>query len=207
MAKVLKSGGGLPEPTGGAKVVKRSVYEGGRTAEEVVEQAQAEAAEIVAAAERKRDAVLEEARQTGYDRGLAEWNEAVAEVVQSRDANLVASEEQILRLAVRVAEKILGDELREDPQRAANAVAEALKSARQANNITIRVHPDASDGVEQRLDDLRAGAAPGAMFTVKGDESIALGGCVIQTEFGTVDAQLESQLRCLEDLLVREVRK
>ena len=112
-----------------------------------------------------------------------------------------------MRLAVRVAEKILGDELREDPQRAANAVAEALKSARQANNITIRVHPDASDGVEQRLDDLRAGAAPGAMFTVKGDESIALGGCVIQTEFGTVDAQLESQLRCLEDLLVREVRK
>lgn len=207
MAKVLKSGGAFPDPASGAKVVKRSVYEGGRTAEEVVEQAKAEAAEIVAEAERKRDAIVEKARREGYDRGLAEWNQAVADVVKERDTSLAASEEQILRLAVRVAEKILGDELREDPKRAATAVAEALKSARQANNITIRVHPDAADGVEQRLDDLRAGAAPGAVFTVKGDESVALGGCVIQTEFGTVDAQLESQLRCLEELLVREVRK
>lgn len=207
MAKILKSGGAAPDAASGSKVVKRSLYEGGRTAEEVVEQAKAEAAEIIAEAERRRAATMEDARREGYEKGLAEWNEAVAAAVKARDEHLAASEERVLRLAVRVAEKILGDELKAAPQRAAGAVAEALKSARQANNVTIRVHPDAVEGVEQRLGDLRAGAAPGAVFTLKGDETVALGGCVIQTEFGTVDAKLESQLRCLEELLVREVRK
>lgn len=206
MAKILKSGGGLPE-SGGSKVVKRSLYEGGRTAEEIVEQARAEAAQIQAAAERRREEVLEQARREGYEEGLAQWNAAVLAAVKARDSHMAESEEKVLRLAVRIAEKILGDELQADPGRAAAAVAEALKSARQANNIVIRVHPDATAGVEERLDDLRAGSSPGAVFSVKGDETVALGGCVIQTEFGTVDAKLESQLRCLEDLLVREVRK
>jgi type III secretion protein L len=35
--------------------------------------------------------------------------------------------------------------------------------------------------------------------------SVPRGGCLIESELGVVDARLETQLKCLEDVLVRGV--
>src|SRR5690606_6694423 len=122
--KILK-GSGSGEAASQSKVVKRTVYEGGRTAEGIIEQARVEAAQLLAAAEQERAALIEDARKQGYDEGLASWNRAIADAAKARDAHFVDSEERVLRLAVRVAEKILGETLRTDPDRISGIVREA----------------------------------------------------------------------------------
>ncbi|MBI1352754.1 MAG: HrpE/YscL family type III secretion apparatus protein [Acidobacteria bacterium] len=203
--RILK---GSSETVGGdPRLVKRSVYESGRSAEEILEQAQADAAALLEKAEAERDALFEEAREAGRAEGLERWNALILEAAQARDKALAEAETEILQLAVHIAEKILGEQLRQDPGLTASIVREALRSARRDKDVTLRVHPDAAAAVESRLHELRDGSPQGALFSVRADPAVAPGGCIIRTESGSVDAQLESQLRCIEELLLREARR
>jgi len=86
-------------------------------------------------------------------------------------------------------------------------VREALRSVRQARQATIRVHPDAVSLVEGRLEQLRRDMPEGCLFTVKGDEQVRAGGCVIQTDTSTVNASLEDQLGYFEQRFLRAARR
>lgn len=200
--KILKGGGAPGE--GEPRIVKRSVYESGRGAEEILDEARAEAERLIAEAREETASIRENAVAEGRAEGLRAWNERIVAATSARDKALAEAEREILQLAVHIAEKIIGEQLRLDPETTVSIVREALKSARRDKDVTIEVHPDAVAVVEARLDELRRNSPQGALFGVRGDASIAPGGCVVRTEAGTVDAKLESQLACLEELLLRE---
>lgn len=197
--KILK-GAGAAE----SRIVKRSVYESGRSAEEILAEARTEADRLVAEGREQAAEVRENAVAEGRAEGLRAWNERILEATAARDQALAEAERETLELAVHIAEKIIGEQLRLDPAAMASIVREALKSARRDKDVTLEVHPDSVQAVEAQLDELRRHSPQGALFAVRGDTSISPGGCVIRTEAGTVDARLESQLACLRELLLRE---
>src|ERR1700752_3440059 len=186
----------VPSP----KVLKREVYEASRDARDVVALAQDKAKQIIEEAEQGRNAIREQARQEGIAQGLAEWNRIVARASQKADELSKSWEETMLRLSIRVAEKIVGEQLRLHPESIVEIVREVLKSIRPGKHLTIQVNPADAQYARARIDRLKE-----ALGTSSEIENVAPGGCVIESELGIIDARLETQLKCLEDALVKGV--
>jgi len=186
------------------KVLKREVYEATREARDVVVLAQEKAKQIIEEAERQRDAIREQATEEGRARGLAEWNHILAAASQRADQLTKSWEETMLRLSVRVAEKIIGEQLKLRPETIVEIVRQVLKGARPGKHLTIQVNPEELQQVRDHIDSLQA---PGASSEIEivASTSVLPGGCVIESELGIIDARLETQLQCLQDALVRGV--
>jgi type III secretion protein L len=192
-------------PFSSAKVLKREVYEASQEARDLIARAQEQAREIVEEAERKRDSIREAAEQEGRAQGLAEWNQILAQASQRADALAKGWEENMLRLSVRVAEKIIGEQLKLHPDTILDIVREVLKGARPGRRLAIQVNDIDAQQLRTRLDRLKEYTAISSEIEIVASASIPRGGCVIESELGIIDARLETQLKCLEDALIRGV--
>jgi type III secretion protein L len=187
------------------KVLKREVYEATRDARDVVSLAQERARQIIEEAERQRDTIREQARREGSAQGLAEWNRILMQAAQRSEELAKSWEEAMLRLSVKVAEKIIGEQLRLHPDTIVEIVREVLKSIRPGKHLSIQVHQSEAQQVRVRVDRLKEALGPSIEIEIVASTSVPAGGCVIESELGIIDARLETQLKCLEDVLVRSV--
>lgn len=138
-----------------------------------------------------------QARQDGHALGVAEGGRELAERLSTHLVSLAgasARERERLRndvgaLALQVVRKLLG-------HFADESVLLALADAATTDVLPSRplalvVHPDRCDAVRERL-----AARPDAALRceVRSDPSLAPDGCRLETEHGSVDVSLESQL-------------
>ncbi len=189
------------EAVGPPAVVKRSVQIACQDANEIVAQARDEAQRIVSEARREAQGILDSAREDGYQSGAAQWYEALADAWKSRDDYLAGNETALLKLAVRIAEKLMGEELRTAPDTVAGMVREALRSVRRAKSLVIQVHPADEVLLKERLSTLRSTAGPARELEIRPNASLSRGDCIIESDIGLIDARLESQLKNLERAL------
>jgi type III secretion protein L len=184
------------------KVLKREVYEATREARDLISQAQEKARQIVDEAERARDRIREEARRDGQAQGLAEWNDIL--VRMRRDAQELATnwEENMLHLSVQIARKIIGEELRQHPETILSIVREVLKTTRAGKRLILQVNESEAEFVRSQVAPLKQFLGGGEIEVVA-SMSVEPGGCIIDSELGIIDARLETQLKCLEEALVR----
>jgi len=187
------------------KVLKREAFEAVRDARDVVTSAQERARQIIGDAERERDAIREQARQEGNDKSLAEWNAVLAQARHRADELAKGWEETMLRLSVRLAEKIIGEELKLHPETIVAIVREVLNGTRVGKHLTIQVNEGDAQQVRSRIDRLRESLGAATDVDIVASPSIRSGGCVVESELGIVDARLETQLKCLEEVLLRTV--
>ncbi len=203
MAKILRFDGTFaakePEQLG-ARRITAEVYEAAEGARDILSAAQAEAQRVRSEAEAERERVRAAAIEAGRQEGLAQMTRLVALAAEERDRFLEASERELLRLSVYVAEKILRREVARDTPVVLIA-AGALEEARQRRVVLLRFHPDDANtlrAAERRLAAILR-RAPAIGF--REDPAVSRGGVVIETEAGTIDAQLETQLEALRSAL------
>ena len=189
------------QSSGRPAVIKRDVQIALRNASEIVARANGEAQTIVSGAQAKAQIIFDSARESGYESGAAQWYSALAEAWKSRDEYLAANENTLLTLAVRIAEKLINEELRTAPDTVASIVKEALRSTRRARKIAVQVHPDDADIVQKHLAALRAPAAAGREIEIVPNDSLSRGDCMVETDIGIIDARLETQLKNMERAL------
>jgi flagellar assembly protein FliH len=142
----------------------------------------------------------------GQQQGAAEGRRAAtAEFAQAREAlaagmqaladerrRILADErDAVLRLALAVARKVLHAEVLLCADAAARVVEAAVASAQDATVIRIRVHPDDAERI-------RAGQGTSFPYELVPDPAISPGGCVVETDCGSIDASLESQWAAVE---------
>lgn len=204
--KILKADA-LPEKLLGStpKVLKREAYEASREAHDVVSVAQDKARQILENAEREGDAIREQARVDGYTEGLSKWNEILAGTSQKAAELTKVWEDTMLKLSVRVAEKIIGEQLKLHPDTIVSIIKEVLQGVRFGKHLIIQVNEEDAAEVRSRVTSLRASLGVSNEIEIVASTSVPRGGCLIESELGVVDARLETQLKCLEDVLVRGV--
>ncbi|MBT0663970.1 flagellar assembly protein FliH [Geobacter pelophilus] len=146
----------------------------------------------------------EEGRQVA-ERGLAHVFKALRDGADTlaalRDKVLRESEVDLLKLSSLVAKKIVLQELKQDPQILANIVAATISCCSDQERISIRLSPDDYQMVMANRQMIPADE--GRVVLVP-DNAVKLGGCLVETTTGTVDARIESQLdevynRCMEE--------
>src|SRR5262249_45565217 len=182
-------------------VVKRPVIVARTEAKELLTQAATEALATIREAEQRAHEVREEAYQEGYRAGFAELNQRLLDAGERYDRALAEAESDILRLAVKIAEKIIGREIASDPATVADIAKTALGHAQRSQTLTIRANPADLPTLQTCRNQLDQSAGARSLDLVA-DPDISTGGCVIETESGSIDARLETQLRVLEDSLL-----
>jgi type III secretion protein L len=189
-----------PAPLASPKVVSREVIAASSEALRIVETAEAEAAKIRASAETVREEARRKGYAEGYDKGASEWAEAVRTARASVASAVEAAKPQIVRMALRVAEKVLRRKLESDPDALLPMVDEALRSlsAQQQARVVIRAHPDDRAVLEVRRSHWLDRNPGIEALQVVADESFPRGGCRIESDFGMVDATIDTQLRVIE---------
>ena len=183
----------------------------------IIEKAKAEAAQIVAEAQAQHDKIVSEARnegfeqgsQEGFDKGSAEverlierMHKILEAVMQRREEILQDTESQIVELVILMARKVIKI-LSENQKNVimANTVA-ALRKVKTRGNVTLRVNIEDVKLTTAHADEFIQHVENVQGITVQEDSSVEKGGCIVETDFGAIDARISSQLTELENKIL-----
>ncbi len=183
----------------------------------IVEKAKAEAAQIVAEAQAQHDKIVSEARNEGFEQGSKEgFDKGSAEVdrlidrmhkileavMQRREEILQDTESQIVELVILMARKVIKI-LSENQKNVimANTVA-ALRKVKTRGSVTLRVNIEDVKLTTQHADEFIQHVENVQGITVQEDSSVEKGGCIVETDFGAIDARISSQLTELENKIL-----
>jgi flagellar assembly protein FliH len=179
-------------------------------AAELVNQARKEAAQIKAkATEDGRQAGIQAAQaslKARLDQQLGEilsaLRQAVVQIEQSRHAWQQHWERHAVNLAGAIAARICRRELSQQPEISLSWIREALLLAGNNAEVVLRLHPDDHAALAQQIEKLKHELTGIGAVKIVADQTISAGGCRVDTDFGSLDQQLDSQLaRITEELL------
>jgi flagellar assembly protein FliH len=124
---------------------------------------------------------------------MAEFEAAKAELYQD-------AERQAVELALMIARKIVCREVSIDRDMIFRVLREALKKVNDQKEIHVKMHPSDLQAVEEAGFAVSRPEGHGPVFLEPGDD-VCRGECVIETDFGAIDARMESQLQTVEESL------
>lgn len=184
-------------------------------ADEALAREQTAAASKAALDEQLADALADAEQRglaLGMDQAKASARALVADQVQVLDTLAAAlrgarmrvleeGEDLIVELAFGALCRMLGERAG-DRQGVAALVRAQIAAVRDANGLVARVHPDDLDGLSG-IDALPGGVA------LLPDAGVGIGGCMLDSAVGTLDARLDTQLSALRAALlaVRAARR
>jgi type III secretion protein L len=200
--KIIKARLAPEAPLGPVRILKRDIHDAGVEAHGIIEAAEQQAQALLEEAARRKDDALEIGRRQGYREGLAEWDEVRREILRDRESLDAKYETQMVRLSVKIAEKIIGEELRTRPETIVSIVQECLVGIRNAQNLTIRVSSGEREEVLRQVEVLNREVGL-RNIQVIADQCVSPGGCIVESERGIIDARLETQLGRLQEILMR----
>ncbi|MEZ4272565.1 MAG: FliH/SctL family protein [Myxococcota bacterium] len=175
-------------------------------AQQIIEQAHQEAAEILEQARQQGEELRREAQGGGYEAGRAQAASELSEIIARGAMRMQQIEEQAVPqlkdLALRIARKVLGRELEFHPDATIDIVKQALaEKARQRREIFLRVNPDDLAIIRERKSELLEVLSRCKDIGIREDPDVSRYGVIIETDAGTIDAQLDTQLAVFERVL------
>lgn len=195
-----------PELTGLAsdrKVISREDMEGFDRARKIIEEAREKARIIKEGArdlfrqiEQKVAQSQKEGFEKGRQEGLARVTETLATIKKQNQQFLAGLEKKCLALVYEISQKVIGDTLKISDEALLEMIRRALQSA-MGHDLTLFIHPQDFDRVKANEKQLLASIETVQTLNLKPSENVKPGGCVIESELGTIDAELDYQLEAI----------
>lgn len=182
-------------------VVKKQVVDAEEKARQILDEAYLNASDVIAAAQQEAENIRRDAYQAGREEAEKELIEHLTAIKEIRSQSLQEVERDVLKLSVKLAEKIIGKEIQLNEAARGEIVFNALRQARQQEMLTVRVNT-ADLPVVERLREKIDSFGRAKYIDFVADQAVKEGGCIIESASGTIDARLETQLRILENALL-----
>jgi type III secretion system HrpE/YscL family protein len=187
-------------------LLKNQILKAEEEAHEILHEARTTAAEIINSAEQTAENIRHESYEKGREEAETELLENILAIRDERARNFANIEQEVLRLAVKIAEKIIGEEIKLDESTRGEIVLNALRHTRQQEMLTVRVNAGDLSLLENMRDKIDSfGRAKFIDFVA--DQAVKSGGCIIESASGMIDARLETQLRILEKSLLAQANE
>jgi hypothetical protein len=146
-----------------------------------------------------------EAEERGYELGRARAENELRAAVDGAGAlvdrlEMIAPERAsevahaIAELALAVAKRIVGHEVRVEPSLLCGALEAAVSTINGSPEAHVLLNPSAVDKVRLAWEALHGRAYLGKRWVFEGDPTLPIGGCTVRYEHGFVEAGLEAQL-------------
>jgi flagellar assembly protein FliH len=192
------------------------------------QQALDEAAEIIADAEKKAAETVSEAKEKmesqlkdGYNEGFKKGHEAgfkegnleaqrltdrlhtiIERMMDKRQEILAETEQQIVDLVLLMTRKIVKVISENQRNIVVSNVVQALRKVKGRGEVIIRVNLNDVAMTTQHIKDFLSAAENIKNITVVEDSTVDRGGCVVETDFGAIDAKIVSQLNEIEQRIL-----
>jgi flagellar assembly protein FliH len=159
--------------------------------------------------EKEREALAEDAKAVGYERGLEEGQKSgyeeyrqliqlACDTVEASKLDyynhIESSEKVILDLGIIVAGKIIGKKISGNKEDFLSLVKRALKNARDYKDIQLHIHPNYYQFMLAQKEELVAIFPKEIDFYIFPDDELSEESCIIESENGRIDASVDSQL-------------
>ncbi|MCC6676961.1 MAG: hypothetical protein IT436_07445 [Phycisphaerales bacterium] len=193
-----------------------------REAESILTAARAERDRIISGADRDGHAKglergLREGRERGAQEGRAQaqaewhdrlsaletgWTAALESFLADRERMMLEARQDVLQLAVLLAERITKRAIRVDPTLVNEQVAEVLSLVARPSRLVISLHPEDRPIVEEVLPGLRRRFPSAQEIEMIDDAALPRGSCIARTAGGTIDASISTQLDRIGEALI-----
>ncbi|MFZ4617829.1 MAG: flagellar assembly protein FliH [Rectinemataceae bacterium] len=183
----------------------------------IVSEAESRIAELESQAIAKVEAAEKEATKRGREAGRDEgFKEGVGEVerlvtrihvildraMEKRGEILEQAETQVVELVLLVARKVVKVISENQKSVVVLNIQQALRKLKTKADVVVRVNMADLELTSSHIKDFVQMAENARSLTVVEDTTIDRGGCVIETDFGEIDARISSQLSELEDRIL-----
>jgi flagellar assembly protein FliH len=182
--------------------------------ERILKEAREEAERINTEAQERSQETEKEARERGYNEGHKEGFEngkgeaerligrlhvILNKAIERRNEIIDESEEQLVELVLQIAKKVVLVISEQQRNVVINNVIQALRKLKGKADVIIRVNLQDLEMTTEHTDEILDQVERVGNITVAEDSSVDPGGCIIETDFGEIDARISSQLREIED--------
>lgn len=147
------------------------------------------------------------AKQEGFAEGYQKWAEHIAKIEEEIIKVRGELEKMLVPVALKAAKKIVGREIELSENTIVDIVSNSLKAVSQHKKITIYVNKKDLDPIEASRPRLKDIFESLEVLSLRERSDIARGGCVIETEGGIINAQLENQWAALERAFTSLMKK
>ena len=197
-----------------AQIIKSDAEQ---AASKIIEDAKLEAERIIQEANVEKENIKATAHQDGYkeghEQGFMEGQnevnrlvERVHKIVESvmvrREEILCETEQQIVELVLLMTRKVVKIISENQKTVVLSNVLAALKKIRTRGNITLRVNTEDLKLTTAHVDEFIKRIENVNGISVIEDSSVDKGGCIVETDFGAIDARISSQLAELESKIM-----
>jgi flagellar assembly protein FliH len=179
-----------------------------RDAEAVVANAHDRARALIEDAAARADAIAQDARKRGHDDGFAagraaadaEMNDMLVtmrgllEMARAERRKLIEdAEPELVRLALGIAERVLHQQVALDRGVVVEMAKAAIARLIERDTVTVRVNPADLERMREHRDELMAIADVRNLRLLE-DKRVDRGGVIVETDAGTIDARVSTQL-------------
>ena len=186
-------------------------------AKRVLDEAHREIEEERRSLNEQRDQLTEEARKEGLTAGREEgYEEGKAEVerliellhtiintaIAKRNEIVEESETQLVNLVLLIAKKVIKVISENQKNVVINNVIQALRKMKTRGDVAIKVNLSDVQLTSEHIKDFMRMVENVRSVTVLEDSTVDPGGCIIETDFGQIDARISSQLHEIEERII-----
>ena len=140
---------------------------------------------------RSRTLAIEQAKSEPLLEMLAK---ARATVKDHRQIIREAARRDGLAIAAAMAQRIIEHEIRHHPEYARPIFRNALDMTNGQACVKIKIHPDDENEINRMIADEYADTGLAGKIEVIKDRAMLRGGCLVETDFGVIDARIDQQL-------------
>lgn len=184
---------------------EREIERGKFEAEKLIKEAELKVSEIEHEAYKKG---YEAGREEGYKEGQSEvmrlidrLGTIVSTAVDIRDDIIKSSEKMMTEMILMISRKVIKDEIVERREVVINNIKEAIKRVKDRDRIDIRVNFADLDMTTAHKDELIKMMESLKKVNVYEDSRVDRGGCIIETDVGSIDARISTQLDSMEEAI------
>lgn len=196
-----------PKPPKMRPMIKPVVPKGPLT-DEKMEKVKSEAQRIIDEAMKQAESIREESRETGLEEGRAEIASRIEEAMvtlnkalKDRKAIIRDAEQEVLRLALKVAEQIIRSEVSLHRDVCLNIVAEAIARVSDREQIIVKANREDVEYLKRYKNRLTGMLDGVKSFSIIEDSAVEPGGCIIETNLGFIDAKISTKLKSIEEAI------
>ncbi len=195
-----------------------------RHVQQCLEQLRVEGNKIVAKAKQEAQAIRKQAEMEGRTAGEAAGQAIIEQIVErqlreqlatllpalreviedirhAKQAWLTQWEKNVVHLAIAIARHVIRRELAVQPEIPLTLVRESLELAAGSSQVRVHLNPADHRALGSQVELFIKEMATLTSAELVPDPQITPGGCRVETQFGSIDQQLEAQLARIEEEL------
>jgi flagellar assembly protein FliH len=167
----------------------------------VVEMAKAREEGYKAGLEKGRQQAFEQFQKEAADR-LAQFEAFLGEAETAKQEIFRANERVLMELVCRMSRMVTLKEVSTDREFILRLCRDLLERIGTRENVRVRVNPADLETAQMLKPGLESALGEMRNFSVEASDDVRGGGCVVQTEWNTIDASLETQFKGIYEALM-----